>query len=202
LASVYQLKSKFQIVLRPLANLLARWGVTANQVTLLACFLSIVVGLCFLFGHLEPIYFLILPVFLLMRMGLNAIDGMLAREHNMQSKVGAILNELTDVISDSFLYYPLGLIWGVHIHLVVGFVLLAVLVEMVGVVSVQVGSSRRYDGPMGKSDRALAFSILAILYAAGVSLHPYLSWVFIVFILLEIVTTLNRAQNALKEKKN
>jgi CDP-diacylglycerol--glycerol-3-phosphate 3-phosphatidyltransferase len=33
-------------------------------------------------------------------MALNAIDGMLAREHDMQSPLGAMLNELGDVLSD------------------------------------------------------------------------------------------------------
>ena len=31
-------------------------------------------------------------------MALNAIDGMLAREHGQKSTLGAYLNELTDVI--------------------------------------------------------------------------------------------------------
>jgi len=40
-------------------------------------------------------------------MALNAIDGMLAREHHMQSKLGAILNELGDVVSDTVLIFLL-----------------------------------------------------------------------------------------------
>lgn len=37
-------------------------------------------------------------------MALNAIDGMLAREFNQQSTLGAILNEVGDIISDAALY--------------------------------------------------------------------------------------------------
>ena len=43
---------------------------------------------------------LLLPAVLFLRMALNAIDGMLAREHNQKSALGAILNELGDVFSD------------------------------------------------------------------------------------------------------
>ena len=39
--SIYALKPKFQNLLRPLVRQLAAKGVTANQVTLLACLLSI-----------------------------------------------------------------------------------------------------------------------------------------------------------------
>jgi len=94
--SIYSLKPKFQKLLRPLARGLARAGVTANQVTLCACILSIVVGLLLTF---RPELLLILPAFLFARMALNAIDGMLAREFGQKSNLGAYLNELTDVIS-------------------------------------------------------------------------------------------------------
>ena len=47
---------------------------------------------------------ILIPITLLIRMALNAIDGMLAREHNMKTPLGAILNELGDVLSDSALY--------------------------------------------------------------------------------------------------
>lgn len=40
------------------------------------------------------------------RMALNALDGMLARECNQQTRLGAILNETGDVISDIALYLP------------------------------------------------------------------------------------------------
>ena len=39
-------------------------------------------------------------------MAFNAIDGMLAREFGQKSRLGAYLNELTDVVSDAALYLP------------------------------------------------------------------------------------------------
>lgn len=39
-------------------------------------------------------------------MTLNALDGMLARECNQKTRLGAILNETGDVISDIVLYLP------------------------------------------------------------------------------------------------
>ena len=89
-----------------MAGGLARSGVTANQVTLFACALSIATGiLLIVFNDLRRLL-LILPAFFFLRMAMNAIDGMLAREFGLKSDLGAYLNELTDVVSDSFLYLP------------------------------------------------------------------------------------------------
>src|SRR5262249_27273532 len=110
---------------------------------------------------------LALPGVLFLRMALNAIDGMLAREFAMKSNLGAVLNEVGDVVSDAALYLPFALVTGVSPHLVVAVTVLAVIGEMTGVVGVQIGASRRYDGPLGKSDRAFAFGLLALLLGCG-----------------------------------
>jgi CDP-diacylglycerol--glycerol-3-phosphate 3-phosphatidyltransferase len=46
---------------------------------------------------------LLLPVTLLLRMALNAVDGMMAKEHAKASAAGVVLNELSDVIADAAL---------------------------------------------------------------------------------------------------
>ena len=77
--SIYELKPKFQNLLHPLVKLLYSAGVTANQVTLAACVLSILLGaLLIKFGDVFTLFFL-LPIWMFLRMALNAIDGMLAR---------------------------------------------------------------------------------------------------------------------------
>jgi 1-acyl-sn-glycerol-3-phosphate acyltransferase len=45
----------------------------------------------------------ILSAWMLARMALNAVDGMLARDFGLKSPLGAFLNELTDVLSDAAL---------------------------------------------------------------------------------------------------
>ena len=108
---------------------------------------------------------LLVPAVLFVRMALNAIDGMLAREHDMKSRLGAVLNELGDVIADAGLYLPLALVPGVSALGVTSGRVLGVISEMAGVVAVQIGAERRYDGPLGKSDRAFAFG--CIVFPAG-----------------------------------
>jgi CDP-diacylglycerol--glycerol-3-phosphate 3-phosphatidyltransferase len=139
---------------------------------------------------------LIAPV-LFIRMALNAIDGMLAREHHQASKLGAILNELGDVLSDAALYLPLALVPGIEPVWVVLAVLLAVISEMTGVVAVQIGAARRYDGPMGKSDRALVFGAVSLLLGLGVAPGVWTTGVFILVLALLGLTIANRARRAL-----
>ena len=197
--TIYDLKPKFQNLLRPICMKLANNGVTANTVTVASIALSFFGGLCVFFAKSSFALLWLVPIILFIRMALNAIDGMLAREHDMKSPEGAILNELGDVISDAFLYLPFAYLFGVSPELVVMLVIASIIVEMVGVVAVQIGASRRYDGPFGKSDRAFIFGLIAILLAAGIAPGTWLNLLLIACILLSVFTTIKRAKNALKE---
>lgn len=196
--SVYSLKPGFQNLLRPFARWLHLREISANQVTLAALLLAVTVG-----GALAlwpgPATLLLLPAVLFVRMALNALDGMLAREFQRPTPLGAILNELGDVLADAVLYLPLALIPGVSAALVVALVLLALLSEFCGVVAVQIGASRRYDGPMGKSDRALLLGGIALLLGLGVPAGFWLNGVLFLASGLLAVTCFNRLRAALRE---
>ena len=163
--SIYDLKPRFQALLRPLVFRLAKAGVTANQVTVAALFLSAIGGALVALAPTSAWPLAMMPVILLVRMGLNAIDGMLAREFGQKSRTGAVLNELCDVISDLLLYLPLARIPELQTWPVVIFAIAGLLVEFAGVVALQVESQRRYEGPMGKSDRAFWVGLLTTLLA-------------------------------------
>jgi CDP-diacylglycerol--glycerol-3-phosphate 3-phosphatidyltransferase len=197
--SIYQIKPAFQNLLRPLTRGLAAAGITANQVTLAALVFSCLAGAVIIWQPLNRSLLLLIPLTLFLRMALNAIDGMLAREHNMKTRLGAVLNELSDVISDTALYLPLGLVPAFNHWLIVGLVILAVMGEMMGVVAIQIGASRNYAGPMGKSDRAFAFGLLALLLGLGTPEGTWVTGVLSVMLLLSAFTIYNRAKLALRE---
>jgi CDP-diacylglycerol--glycerol-3-phosphate 3-phosphatidyltransferase len=201
MASVYQLKPAFQSLLRPIVNWLARVGVTANQVTIAALLLSLSAGHVIARAH-GGRSLLLLPAVLFARMALNAMDGMLAREHNQKTALGAILNELGDVIADVGLYLPLAVVPGFDPWLVVGAVILSILTEMAGVIGVQIGASRRYDGPLGKSDRAFLIGLMGLLLGLRVPIERAIPYVLFAMILLSVLTILNRGRGALLELKS
>ena len=197
--SIYQLKPRFQNLLRPGVQRLYARGVTANQVTLAAAAVSVLLGALLAWLPQHTWLFALIPLWMLLRMALNAVDGMLAREFGQQSKLGAYLNELSDVVADSALYLPFALLAGVSPTLVVLVVVLAVISEYAGVLGPMVGASRRYDGPMGKSDRAFCFGVLGAGVASGLLPSPWINGLLAVILLLLLATLVNRVRQGLAE---
>lgn len=197
--SIYQLKPAFQNLLRPLVQRLFDNGTTANQITLLAGVSSILVGVVIAcFAH-YPWVFALIPAWMILRMALNAIDGMLAREFNQQSLLGAYLNELCDIAADCALILPFALIPEVSLWLVLLVALLALFSEYTGVLGPMVGASRRYDGPMGKSDRAFVLGVLATGIALGWISALWINGAFAIIAVLLVVTLVNRVRQGLKQ---
>jgi CDP-diacylglycerol--glycerol-3-phosphate 3-phosphatidyltransferase len=200
--TLYSIKPKFQSLLRPLVKQMADLGITANQITLVATIGSILVGMLIsLYSHITHL-FLLIPIWMFVRMGLNAIDGMLAREFNQQSKLGAILNEAGDVISDAALYIPFALTAPFTFPGIALIIFLALLTEFVGALGLTIGSSRRYDGPMGKSDRALIFGALGLWFGVIGAFPAWLFWLIPLLSVLLMVTLFNRVRNALLESND
>jgi CDP-diacylglycerol--glycerol-3-phosphate 3-phosphatidyltransferase len=198
MVSVYELKPKFQDLLRPVCKGLAARGVRPNQVTWAAMGLSLLSGIWIAVCPESRWPLLWVPMALFLRMALNAVDGMLAREHDMKTRAGALLNEAGDVASDAVLYLPFALVPGLPAAWVVGAVVLAGLTEVVGLAAVGIGAPRGYQGPMGKSDRAAVFGLLAFLLGLGVPTGGWALAVFTVMNVLMLVTVWNRARSALK----
>jgi CDP-diacylglycerol--glycerol-3-phosphate 3-phosphatidyltransferase len=197
--SLYELKPAFQRLLRPYVGRLAGAGITANQVTLAAALGSILVGAIVAAFSPARWPFLLVPVWLAARMALNAIDGMLAREHGQKSRLGAYLNEIGDVVSDVALYAPFARIEAFGPNLMAVVLFLAVLTEFSGVLGPMAGATRRYDGPMGKSDRALVFGALGLWYGLGAPLPGWTAWLMAILALLLAVTCVRRIRGGLLE---
>ena len=135
---------------------------------------------------------------MLVRMALNAIDGMLARDFKQKSRLGAYLNEVTDVVSDAVLYLPF--IWispfsTIQITLVIW---LSAISEMVGILGQVIGKTRRYDGPMGKSDRAFVFGLLGLLVGTTniLTQHRTIFYDLMWFVIILIIGTIIRRIHA------
>lgn len=200
--TLYELKPRFQALLRPMVRRLARAGVTANQVTLLAAAGSVLVGAVIAWqavhrpGHRAV--FLLVPLWMLLRMALNAVDGMLAREFGQQSKLGAYLNELCDAVSDAALYAPFAILPPFGPAWVGLVIVMALLSEYAGVLAPMVGAARRYDGPLGKSDRALLFGALGFWAGVGGPLPSWTGWLMPLLALLLAATVANRVRAGLR----
>ena len=199
MATIYDVKPAFQNLLRPVCRWCADHGITANAVTVAGVVLSVMGGAAVAIYGESNWPLLLLPAVLFVRMALNAIDGMLAKEHDMKSRLGALLNELGDVIADAALYLPLAFVEGIPAWPLVIAVLLAIISEMTGVIGVQIGASRRYDGPMGKSDRAFVFGAMALVLGLGAPAGAWIGYLLWTVNALLVWTIVNRARRALQE---
>lgn len=194
--SVYQLKPRFQALLQPVLRQLRNWGFTPNSLTIIAFLLSLAMG-CYSYYGERHIALILVPACLLLRMALNALDGMMARQFNLQSKLGAVLNEMGDLLSDAVLYFPVLYVLFYMDPIWVGwFIFLSILNEFAGLLGQALGGERRYDGPMGKSDRALVIGLLCLLSLFGLSLQVYFTWIFLSIFTLLIMSTYKRLKNA------
>lgn len=196
--SIYKIKPAFQKLLTPILKRLHKIGVTANQITWSSILLSLLIGVAFCYAEKYRLLFLALPIGLLFRMALNALDGMMARIYDQQTKKGELLNELGDIISDLFIFFPLLFFERQIIYLIFIFICLSIINEFAGLLGKVISEERRYDGPMGKSDRAFIMGVYGILSFFTIDLKAYSVWIFSIIILLLTFSTAIRIHKTLK----
>jgi CDP-diacylglycerol---glycerol-3-phosphate 3-phosphatidyltransferase len=142
-------------------------------VTIAALLLSLAQGSWIALAPQSRWPLLVLPVTLILRMALNALDGMMA---------------------DAALYLPFALIPGVSAPLVVLTVIAGITAEMAGALGPMLGVGRHYDGPLCKSDRAFAFGLLAVLIGFGLAPGRGTTVYLAILLGLSVLTVVNRAR--------
>lgn len=198
--SVYQFKPKFQRLLMPLLNQLHQNHITANCITVFAIAFSGLMGVLLFFAPKYPGLLVLFAVGLVMRMALNALDGMMAKTYHQQSKKGEVLNEAGDVVSDVFMFCGLlGFEFCNPVILLV-FVTSAVINEFSGVLAKVVSGTRRYDGPMGKSDRALVIGLWCLAFFFFPVVANSLNAVLLVAVVLMVLSSYKRLSYSLNNR--
>jgi CDP-diacylglycerol--glycerol-3-phosphate 3-phosphatidyltransferase len=186
------LKPRFKRFLMPFSARLARAGVVANQVATVSIVGSLIMGGMLSLFHSHSILFGLLPVWLLVRMACATIDGYAGRDFGQKSRLGGVLNEIGDVVSDVVLLLPLAFVAPFTASSVGAVVVLTISSEVAGMLGPVIGGSRRVDGPMGKADRGIALGILGLCICCGRLLPSEAAWVLLPFGSLLAITTANR----------
>ena len=196
--SVYKLKPKFQQLLNPILILFRRIGVSPNHITVFSVLFSVLIGYILFLAQENSLFYLFVALGLLFRMMLNALDGMMAKKYNLQSKTGEILNEVGDILSDIAIYFPFIYFEAITQEYVIGFLLLSVINEFCGLLAKIISGERRYDGPMGKSDRALLVGLICIALFFSDSILIYIDYLFIIAMIMMLISSLLRLTKSIK----
>ncbi len=200
--SIYKIKPKFQKLLMPILKLLRGLRISPNAITIFSIILSFALSYFFWNNSDNSLYLLIVAFGLFLRMMLNALDGMMARIYNLQSNLGKILNEVGDIVSDVAIYFPLILFESLRIEIAIIFILLTIINEFCGLMAKVISRKRRYDGPMGKSDRAFLIGIICIVYYFTNGLNPYINYIIGGSSILMILSSYIRLTKSIKNGKN
>jgi CDP-diacylglycerol---glycerol-3-phosphate 3-phosphatidyltransferase len=159
--NLYAVKPRFQRCLTGLADVLVRWHVHPDVLTYGGVGASVIGGAALLLG----LYWAV-PLAVLVRLALNALDGMVAVRGGQARPWGKVLNEFCDRLADLAFLTPLAALPGANLPLVGAAVLATLLVSYVGILAEAAGTARQYGGVMGKADRMLWLGLGSVLSAA------------------------------------
>ncbi|WP_165420333.1 CDP-alcohol phosphatidyltransferase family protein [Edaphobacter modestus] len=127
------------------------------------------------------------------------IDGTLAIEFGQKSRPGGFLNEAGDIISDIALFFPLAFVPPFSVVRIVFLIALIVLSEVAGIIGPLLGSDRRLEGPLGKSDRSIVLALIGWVTVVYGKL-PEGAWLLVPVLCLALVATIwNRLRFALAD---
>lgn len=191
----YAAKPAFQRTLLPIERLLVRCRVHADVLTGAALVLSVAGAAALAASPHFPLLLLAAPVVALVRMALNALDGMVARSSGQARPWGEVLNEVSDRGSDVALFGALGLAGYGDPRIAAAAVVAMLIASYTGVVAKAAGGRRQYGGVMGKVERMAVLSltcIAALLFDATAVVNAG----FAIVLAGSAVTTFQRLRSA------
>ncbi len=162
---LYAAKPAFQRLLGGVADGLARRQVDPDALTYAAVGCGLIGGAVVLAASAEPRALWAIPILAVVRLALNALDGMVAVRRGCARPWGKVLNEVGDRLADLAFFGPLLLVPGSEPLLVASSLCAMLLSSYVGVLAEAAGTTRQYGGVLGKADRMVWLSIAAVVAA-------------------------------------
>lgn len=199
---LYLQKGNFQKVTRWIAG---KW-MSANQATLFGCIFIVLVSSSFYIGLTDERFrwvLLLVPPFLILRMMMNALDGMLAREYGTGSVSGEIWNEGLDIIGDNICYGILLFVPDISKWPIVLFIILSWAAEFFGVLGKSMPSGvRRHETFLGgKPDRAVWMGLMALILFFKPMFIEFVGYYILVVCFFVFMTNVLRIRKIISESK-
>jgi CDP-diacylglycerol--glycerol-3-phosphate 3-phosphatidyltransferase len=185
--------------MHPLARLLFDDGVRAIHVTSCAGLISVAVGVLVAAFAFHPWVFVLVPIWMILRMLFNAVVAVLVSEFGQHSRLGTCAHELSRVVAETALFLPFAVIPKVSMLLVLTVTLLAIFSEFAGLLGPLIKASRRRDGPMTSDLRLLCFGIFGAGIGSGYVLTAPINIALAVITVLLLLTIMTRIRKAVAE---
>ncbi|QLG47813.1 CDP-alcohol phosphatidyltransferase family protein [Natrinema halophilum] len=173
-----------------------RVGLTPNGVSVIAFGMAILAAVAFaLGGRGDPVWYAVAAALVFLNGWLDIVDGALAREQNVASAGGDLLDHVLDRYAD--IVVIAGLAAGLEDYLL-GFVAVTgvVMTSYLGTQAQAVGLDRVYGGLVGRADRLAIIGIVGFVAypLAGTTFGGFtiVGWVLIFLAVVGHVTALQR----------
>jgi CDP-diacylglycerol--glycerol-3-phosphate 3-phosphatidyltransferase len=200
--ALYDIKPKFRALLAGVVPALRT--VHPDWITLAALACSVLAAALFQAAESHRWLFLLIPLLLLLRITLNALDGLVAQAAGKARAFGEVVNEGTDRLSDAAILLGVAasslssLAWGAAATTAV------LLSSYAGILGKAVGAGRQYGGILGKADRMLYLGLACVaaffvgnpvLVGAGSTPVRLFDALLGAFALLALVTIIQRVHS-------
>jgi len=198
---IYSTKSKWQQALRPVVGFCAQHHIHPDLFTYGALLLSFVAALAFLLARAHHAWlWLVLPC-VLVRLLLNLMDGLVARQLGLASAWGEAKNEFGDRLADAAIF--LGLAFGGYADARLAALALALIlcVSYLGILGKALGGPRVYGGIFGKGDRMISLALFTFYPLFSGNLASY-NWYLAFAAVAAAVTALQRLRMVYKHAKS
>lgn len=191
---IYGIKPWFQKQLQPVVK--ALWHVHPDALTWGALGISMGAASLLYSAYDQPMLALAAAPLLFLRLALNALDGMVAKQTGKARAAGEVINELSDRLSDVAIFLPFAFWPEIRMRIVLLAMVSMLIVSYVGLLGKAVGAEREYGGLLGKADRMILLMVACVIYAVmpenklfGFNIFEVM---FVLFIPLASVTLLQR----------
>ena len=185
--------------LDPFVGAARTMGLSPDGVSVIAFLLAVAAGGVYAIAAGQPLLYLAGAVLVFLNGWLDLVDGALARELNVASSAGDLLDHVLDRYADIVIIVGLAAgvgQWALGIAAVTG----VLMTSYLGTQAQAVGLDRVYGGALGRADRlalvGIVTGVAAFVQPVGFGLNP-VGWLLVVFAVVGHVTALQRFYHAM-----
>ena len=172
-------------------------------ISLLSLITALTAGYSFYVGDLDSnkIYLLLGSLMVFLTAVFDALDGIVARERNLSSKRGDLVDHTLDRVADIIIVGGIAL--GPLVDITVGFssIIGILMLSYMGTQAQAVGAGREYAGLLGRADRLVVLAIVPVIqyFDEGYGNLNYMTLMCYIFAIVCILSAIYRFQRIWKE---